>query len=81
MRKYAILLLVLMIFLVGCNIHRIEDESIASIIETVLYKEMNLANANYEGYSLYLPQGTKIVDKEDYNLKIKDDSYYYYLYV
>ena len=34
-----------------------------------------------EGYSLYLPKGVKIVDKNDYNLKIKDSKNYYYLYV
>ena len=80
MRKYAILLL-LLIFIIGCDIHRINDDGVKSIIDTVLYNEMNLTNANFEGYGLYLPQGTKIVDKNDYNLKIKDGSYYYYLYV
>ena len=34
-----------------------------------------------EGYSLYLPKGVKVVDKTDYNLKIKDDKNYYYLYI
>ena len=34
-----------------------------------------------EGYELYLPQGVKIVDKADYNLKIKDKESYYYLYI
>lgn len=34
-----------------------------------------------DGYTLYLPQGLKIVDKEDYNLKIKDNKTYYYLYI
>jgi hypothetical protein len=34
-----------------------------------------------EGYSLYLPRGVTVIDKTDYNLKIKDNNYYYYLYI
>ncbi len=34
-----------------------------------------------DGYSLYLAKGITVVDKTDYNLKIKDNKNYYYLYV
>ena len=34
-----------------------------------------------DGYSLYLPKGVVVTDKKDYNLKVKDNKYYYYLYV
>lgn len=79
MKKMSLLLLVVIIFVTGCE--TVNYNSVSTIIKTVLYKESKLANANFEGYELYLPQGTKIVDKRDYNLKIKDNDNYYYLYV
>lgn len=79
MRKYFFLLLIAFFFITGCQV--VNYESVNSIINTVLYKESNLTNINFEGYGFYLPQGTKIVDKQDYNLKIKDNNNYYYLYV
>ncbi len=33
------------------------------------------------GYSLYLPQGVKLIDKSDYNLILQDMEYKYYLYI
>lgn len=81
MNKYFVLLLVFVLFVTGCNIHVIKFDSVNSIIKTVLYKDTNLTNVNYEGYSFYLPQGSKIVDKTDYNLTIKNNENYYYLYV
>lgn len=79
MRKFIFLLLVMIIFVTGCEL--VNYDSVNSIINSVLYKDVNLTNVNFEGYSLYLPQGTKVIDKHDYNLKIKDNNSYYYLYV
>ena len=79
MRKLSVLLLVIILFVTGCEV--VNYDSVNTIIDTVLYKNSNLTNVNFEGYGFYLPQGTKIVDKHDYNLKIKDNNNYYYLYV
>ena len=81
MRKLLVLLLVLVFFITGCNIQVVNYDSVNTIISTVLYKDTKLTNNSFEGYSFYLPQGTKIVDKDDYNLRIKDRDNYYYLYV
>lgn len=81
MRQLMIYLLITICLITGCSIHVINYDSVNSIIDTVLYKETKLTNANFEGYSFYLPQGTTIVDKNEYNLKIKDNYNYYYLYV
>ena len=81
MFKKFVLILVFLFILTGCNIYVINYDSVNSIIETVLYKEKEITNFSFEGYSFYLPQGNKIVDKNDYNIKIKDNRYYYYLYV
>ena len=79
MRRLSVLLLVVILFITGCEV--VNYDSVNTIIDTVLYKDSNLTNANFEGYSFYLPQGTKVADKQDYNLKIKDNDNYYYLYV
>ena len=79
--KLLILLLITVFFVTGCNIKVINYDSANSIIETVLYQKTKISNAHFEGYSFYLPQGTKIVDKNDYNIKIRDNGNYYYLYV
>jgi len=79
MRRLSVLLLVVVLFITGCEV--VNYDSVNTIIDTVLYEKSKLQNINFEGYSFYLPQGTKVVDKHDYNLKIKDNDNYYYLYV
>lgn len=81
MKKILIILLITVFIITGCDIYTINYNSVSDMINTILYKETKLTNNSFEGYSFYLPQGTKIVDKSDYNLKIKDSDYYYYLYV
>ena len=81
MKKILIILLLAVFLITGCDIYKINYSSVSEMIDTILYKETKLTNINFEGYSFYLPRGTKIVDKRDYNLKIKGDNYYYYLYV
>lgn len=81
MKKLFVTLLVSLCFISGCTITKVSDKSVSDVFETILYIDNNLSNTNMEGYSLYLPKGVKIVDKSDYNLKIKDHDNYYYLYV
>ena len=81
MKKFWITLLVSLCFISGCSIVKVSDSSVDDIFNTILYVENNLSNTYMEGYELYLPQGVKIVDKADYNLKIKDNKNYYYLYI
>ena len=81
MKKLLITLLVSICFISGCNINRISNESVNDIFNTILYVDNNLSNTHMEGYSLYLPKGVTIIDKSDYNLKIKDNRNYYYLYI
>ena len=81
MKKLLITLLISLVFISGCAITKVSDKSISDIFETILYVDNNLSNTQMEGYSLYLPKGVKIIDKADYNLTIKDNKNYYYLYV
>ena len=81
MKKYLITLLISICFISGCSITKISNKSISDIFNTILYVDNNLSNTNMEGYSLYLPKGVTVIDKADYNLKIKDNNNYYYLYI
>ena len=81
MRKLWITLLVSLCFISGCSIIKVSDKSVDDIFDTILYVDNNLSNKYMEGYEFYLPQGVKVVDKTEYNLKIKDNKNYYYLYI
>ena len=81
MKKLLITLLISICFISGCSISKISNKSVSDIFNTILYVDNNLSNTHLEGYSLYLPRGVTVINKTDYNLKIKDHSYYYYLYI
>ena len=81
MKKLLAAFLISLCFITGCTIVKVSDSSITDIFKTILYVDNNLSNTYMEGYSLYLPKGVKIVDKSDYNIKVKDSENYYYLYI
>lgn len=81
MKKLLVIFLISLCFITGCRVVKVSNQSTTDIFNTILYVDNNLSNTYMEGYSLYLPKGIKIIDKSDYNLKIKDNNYYYYVYV
>lgn len=81
MKKLFIALLASITIISGCSVVKVSNDSVGSVLNTILYVDNNLSNTYMDGYELYLPQGLKVVDKTDYNLKIKDNETYYYLYV
>ena len=81
MKKILITLLISLTFVSACSIVRVSDKSISDIFDTILYVKNDLSNTHMEGYSLYLPKGVTVVDKNDFNLKIKDSNNNYYLYI
>lgn len=78
MKKLFIALL-MMVLLTGCT--KVSDKSISDFFETILYSDNNLINTYMDGYSFYLPQGLKIIDKSDHNLVIQGEKQKYYLYI
>lgn len=80
MKKIIVVILVLLT-LTGCTTINLETMNESDLINSILYKEINLYNRNYEGYKIYVPRGLKVIEKNDYNLKILDDNSEYYLYV
>ena len=81
MKKLLITLLISIYFITGCSISKISNKSVGDIFNSILYVDNKLSNTYMEGYSLYLPRGVTVIDKADYNLKVKDRTYYYYLYI
>lgn len=81
MKKVLTTLIISIFFISGCSIIKVSDKSVSDVMDTILYVDNNLSNTYMEGYSLYLPQGMKLIDKADYNLKIQDDNSIYYLYI
>ena len=81
MKKILITLLFSILFVSGCSITKVSNNSINDIFETVLFVENNLSNTYMNGYKFYLPHGVKVIDKSEFNLKVKDNDVYYYLYI
>lgn len=82
MKKLIVLLSVVMVFVTGCSVSRLNDTDIHNNIHKLLTKKVKMYNIYYEGYKYYLPKGIRFVDKEDYNAILMDeDNNKYYLYV
>ena len=82
MKKLIILLFIFSIFITGCSITRVRDNSIDYMVNNILKSKSKLKNANFEGYDYYVPKGLVFLDKRDYNSTFKDQyNNYYYLYV
>ena len=79
MKKKLIALLITSLLLTGCA--EISNKSVSDIFESILYVENELSNTFMDGYSFYLPQGLKIIDKNDFNLVIQDSRRKYYLFI
>ena len=80
MIKKMFLLLTLLVLLTGCEVNNIEEKNINEVIDKAL-KSNNSTNEIFNGYKYYLPNGMKLVDKNDYNAKLLYKGDYYYLFV
>ena len=82
MRRLFVLLSIFVLFLTGCSIVRLDNNSIEKNIDTLLSRKVKLYNVYYEGYKYYLPKGFVFLNKEDYNATLKDgNGNLYYLYI
>lgn len=80
MRKKILLLLSVLFLTTGCE--TINNQSIETVLPSILDKKIKLSNQVFEGYKYYLPKGMKLLTKHDYNMTLKDGSgNNYYLYV
>jgi hypothetical protein len=82
MKKLVILLSMVMLFITGCSVTKLDDTDIGKNMKTILSKDNKLYNVYYSGYKYYLPKGTNLVKKDDYNAVISDShGNKYYMFV
>ena len=79
MKKLVILLMVL--FLTGCTVVRIDTSSIDNIINVVLSKDNDLYNRVGRGYKYYVPRGVTYLDTSQNNDILFSNGNRYYLYI
>ena len=72
MKKIIVLLSIVMLFMSGCSVTKLDSEDIGKNIKTLLSTDNNLFNVFYDGYKYSLPKGTGFVSRDDYNAIIKD---------
>lgn len=77
--KKLLLLLVASLLLVGCT--EIKDLSVDKIINEVISSKTKLSNQYRIGYKYYVPRGLRVDDNKEYNEKLSNSNYKYYLYI
>ncbi len=81
-KKRILILLTILLITTGCSIDTLQSSSIDSIIDDVLLQDNNLKNISFDGYSYYIPNTLKIVNKEEYNTILADEyNNKYYIYI
>ena len=82
MKRLIVLLSIVILFVTGCSVSRLNSNDIGEIVDKLMSKKVKIANVYYDGYKYYLPKGIRFVNKEDYNAVLKDNhNNQYYLYV
>ena len=82
MKRLVVLLSIVIIFMTGCSVIKLDHTDIGYNIKKILSKKVKLYNVYYDGYKYYLPKGIRFIRKEDYNAILMDESNNkYYLYV
>ena len=81
MKKFTIILILMVVLLSGCSVVRINTKDIDSILNAVLTKSNNLYNQVGQGYKYYVPAGVTFIDNDEHNNILYCDGNYYYLYI
>ena len=76
-----VIAILLILFLCGCTVVRIDTDSLDTIINVVLKKQNKMFNRVGKGYKYYVPKGVQYVDTNDLNEILYSNGYYYYLYI
>lgn len=80
MKKRILLIIVILLLITGCTTIKINN--IDNIVDNVLIQKNKLSNVSFNGYSYYVPNTLKIINKNDYNTVLKDEfGNEYYVYV
>lgn len=79
-RLKLIVMTFFILLLCGCSLVYINSESIDDIINSIFSDETNLKSVSLDGYSYYLPQGTRLKTYSKSNSIIYYKKYKIYLY-
>lgn len=79
--KKIILLLICILLLTGCNITKVKENTIDDIIISSIKRDTKISNTYFKGYKLYIPRGVKVLDKNEYNMKLSYNNNSIYIYV
>lgn len=82
MKRKLFLLSILLIFVSGCSVVRLDNNSFDKNIDVLLSQKNKNYNVNFDGYKYNVPYGLKFIKKEEYNAILLDKfDNTYYLYV
>ena len=71
----------LVLFMTGCSMVKINDQSYNEIIDSILTNQTDLKNVSLEGYSYYLPKGVLVKKTNGLNSSLYYNHKKMYLYV
>ncbi len=77
--KKIILAICCIFFLTGCD--NVNKMNLEEIITTGMNREIAMTNQSRKGYKYYVPRGMKVIDYTNYNERLSDTFYTYYLYI
>jgi len=76
-----ILTFILILFVSGCTVVRIDTDSIDNIVNVILTNESTLHNRIGQGFKYYIPRGVTHIDTDGLNDKLYSNGNFYFLYV
>lgn len=80
--KKRILLILFTLILVTTGCSRFNINSIDNIVDEILIQKNKLSNISFSGYSYYVPNTLKVINKNDYNTVLSDEyGNKYFVYV
>lgn len=77
--KKIVLALIVLLSICGCT--NLREMDLKETIDTGVNRKISMVNQNRKGYKYYVPRGMKVIDYTNYNEKITDSNYHYYLYI
>ena len=64
MKKLVILLSMVMLFVTGCSVTKLDNTDIGKNMKTLLSQNNKMYNVYYSGYRYYLPKGISFVNNK-----------------
>lgn len=75
------IIVILLLFVTGCSVVRIDTNNIDNIVKVVLSKNNTLYNQIGQGYKYYIPRGVSYIESNELNDTLYYNGNYYYLYI